>query len=273
MDTLEVNGAILAYEVYGSGEPALLIHGALIADSLMPLVKEPILSEKFSLILYHRRGYGSSSRTKSSTSIVQQAADSKALLHHLGIPRAHMLGHSLGACIALQLTLEDTDIVHSLALLEPALIIGSSGPSYRDSLQQGWQRFRNENHEQLVDEFLQSRFGKGYRTALEQILPGAFDQAVADASTAFEQEIPALLAWSFGEGEASRIRQPVLAIYGSESIALWARFGETQRLMLDWFPNIQGFLLPGAAHGLQMQNPRGMAEALSDFWSRHPIQR
>jgi len=43
--------------------------------------------------------------------------------------------------------------------------------------------------------------------------------------------------------------------------------------MLDWFPNIQGFLLPGAAHGLQMQNPRGMAEALSDFWSRHPIQR
>jgi hypothetical protein len=95
-------------------------------------------------------------------------------------------------------------------------------------LQQGWQRFRNENHEQLVDEFLQSRFGKGYRTALEQILPGAFDQAVADASTAFEQEIPALLAWSFGEGEASRIRQPVLAIYGSESIALWARFGETQ---------------------------------------------
>lgn len=58
----------------------------------------------------------------------------------------------------------------------------------------------------------------------------------------------------------------------SESIALWARFGETQQLMLKWFPPVQGFLLPGAAHGLQLQNPRGMAEALTKFWSLHPIQ-
>jgi pimeloyl-ACP methyl ester carboxylesterase len=119
---------------------------------------------------------------------------------------------------------------------------------------------------------MQARLGKGYRTALERILPGAFDQAVADASTAFEREIPALLEWSFGEAEAKRIKQPVLAVYGSESIALWARFGETQQLMLKWFPTIEGFLLSGAAHGLQMQNPHGMAEALAGFWSRHPIQ-
>lgn len=150
--------------------------------------------------------------------------------------------------------------------------MGASGPSYRESLEQGWQRFRNEDPEKLVDEFLEARYGKGYRTALDQVLPGAFEQAVADASTVFEQDAPALLAWRFGEAEASRIRQPVLVVYGSESVALWARFGETQQLMLKWFPPIQGFLLPGAAHGLQLQNPRGMAEALTGFWSLHPIQ-
>jgi hypothetical protein len=33
----------------------------------------------------------------------------------------------------------------------------------------------------------------------------------------------------------------------------------------------QGFVLPSAAHGLMMQNPRSMAEALANFWQRHPI--
>lgn len=88
--------------------------------------------------------------------------------------------------MALQLALGAADMVHSLALLEPALIVGSSGPSYHDSLQQGWQRFKTGDPEKLVDEFLEARNGKGYWTALEQVLPGAFDQAVADASTAFE---------------------------------------------------------------------------------------
>ncbi|HMZ31333.1 MAG: alpha/beta fold hydrolase [Methanoregulaceae archaeon] len=252
--------------------PLLLIHGAFIADALMPLVREPTVDEKYRLILYHRRGYGKSSHPKTLTSIAEQAADCTNLLDHLDIPHAHILGHSLGACIALQLALEDTDVVHTLALLEPALIVGSSGPASRESLEQGWQRFRNEDPEKLVDEFLEARYGKGYRTALDQVLPGAFEQAVADASTVFEQDAPALLAWRFGEAEASRIRQPVLVVYGSESVALWARFGETQQLILKWFPNIEGFLLLGAAHGLQLQNPPGMAEALTGFWSLHPIQ-
>lgn len=273
MKKIEVDGATLAYDVYGSGEPALLIHGALIADAFQPLIHEPLLTEKSRLIIYHRRGYGKSSLIKTPTSIEEQAADCKALLHHLGISSAHILGHSLGACIALQLALDDTDVVHSLALLEPALFVGASGPSYRESLQQGWQRFKTEDPETLVDEFLLARYGKGYRTELERVLPGAFDQAVADASTAFEQDAPALLAWSFGQIEASRIRQPVLAVYGSESIALWARFAETQQWMLKSFPDIQGFLLPSAAHGLQLQNPHGMAEALASFWSRHPIPK
>ncbi|HQJ39839.1 MAG TPA: alpha/beta fold hydrolase, partial [Methanoregulaceae archaeon] len=144
--------------------PLLLIHGAFIADALMPLVREPTVDEKYRLILYHRRGYGKSSHPKTLTSIAEQAADCTNLLDHLDIPHAHILGHSLGACIALQLALEDTDVVHTLALLEPALIVGSSGPASRESLEQGWQRFRNEDPEKLVDEFLEARYGKGYRT-------------------------------------------------------------------------------------------------------------
>lgn len=272
MDTVAVDGITLEYEVSGSGEPAIFIHGALIADSFRPLIFEPVLARHYSLILYHRRGYGGSSHSDPPTSITQQAADCRALLRSLGIERAHVVGHSSGACIAMQLALDAPDVVRSLALLEPALVVGSTGPAYRDSLLRGRERYRKESPEQLVDEFLQARFGAGYRPLLDRVAPGTFEQAVADAGTSFELEVPALLEWRFGEAEAKHITQPVLAVIGSGSAALGARFGETHRLLLEWFPDIRGFVLPDAAHGMQMQNAPGMAGAVADFWARHPIR-
>jgi len=40
---------------------------------------------------------------------------------------------------------------------------------------------------------------------------------------------------------------------------------------LAWLPQAEPFILPGATHALQMQNPRGMAEALAGFFARHPL--
>jgi pimeloyl-ACP methyl ester carboxylesterase len=272
LDRAVVDGITLEYEVTGTGEPAVLIHGALIADSFRPLLAEPALAHRYQLITYHRRGYMGSSHPTGAVSVERQAADCRALLRHLGVERAHVVGHSHGGVIALQLALDSPDVVHSLALLEPALMVGASAQSYRDAMIRGQQRFREGSPTVVVDQFLQVRFGAGYRAALEQVLPGALAQAVADAATPFECEIPGFLDWSFGEAEARHISHPVLAVLGSESEALWDRFGETHRLLLTWLPHVQGFVLPGAAHGLQMQNPRGMAEALADFWARHPMR-
>ena len=272
MDTVAVDGITLECEVSGSGEPAVFIHGALIADSFKPLLFEPALARDYRLILYHRRGYAGSSHSSVPTSIVWEATDCRALLRHLGVERTHIVGHSSGACIAIQLALDAPDVVRSLALLEPALIVGSAGPAYRDALLRGRERYTKEPPEQLVDEFLQAHFGTGYHASLDRMVPGAFEQAVADAGTSFDREIPALLEWRFDEAEAKRITQPVLAIIGSESNALGARFGETHRLLLEWFPDVRGCVLPGAAHGMQMQNARDMAGALADFWARHPFR-
>lgn len=125
--------------------------------------------------------------------------------------------------------------------------------------------------EQVVDEFLQARSGDGYRSYLDQKIPGAFEQAVADAATPFEMELPGLLDWSFDEVKALRITQPTLAVLGAGSNALWPRFGETHRMLLEWLPHVQGFILPDATHFLQIQNPGGMARALGDFFVQHPI--
>ena len=95
MDKVVVDGIMLEYEVSGTGEPAVLIHGALIADSFRPLLTEPVLAHQYKLIMYHRRGYAGSRSSSVPVSIARQAADCRALLRHLGVERAHVVGHSV----------------------------------------------------------------------------------------------------------------------------------------------------------------------------------
>ena len=270
MERARTDGAELEYEVSGRGEPAVFIHGAFIADTFRPLLAEPSLAGRYRLILYHRRGYAGSSRASEPVSVARQAADCRALLRHLGVERAHVVGHSYGGIVALQLALDTPGVVHSLALLEPGLMVGASAQGYRESLARGVERYREAGAEVVVDEFLQARW-PGYRATLDRVLPGAFAQAVADAETWFEREASGQLGWHFGEAEVRRISQPTLSVLGGESDALWSRFGETHRLLLEWLPHAEGFVLPGATHFMQIENPRSMAEALAAFWARHPL--
>jgi pimeloyl-ACP methyl ester carboxylesterase len=95
----------LEYEVSGTGEPVVFIHGAFIADTFGLLLAEPSLAGRFRLILYYRFGYAGSSRASGIVSVARQAADCRALLHQVGVERAHVVGHSYGGAVALQLAL------------------------------------------------------------------------------------------------------------------------------------------------------------------------
>jgi pimeloyl-ACP methyl ester carboxylesterase len=270
LDRMRTDGIELEYQVRGNGEPVIFIHGAFIADTFRPVFSESSLTERYRLILYHRRGYGGSSRTTEPVSINQQAADCEALLHHLGVERAHVVGHSYGGSVALQLAQDNPDMVHSLALLEPAMMVGESARGYRDSLAQGIERYRESDPATIVDETLRMRWPE-YRNALDRALPEAFDQAVVDAETSFEYELSGLMNWQFGEREARRIKQPALSVLGGRSEALWPRFGEVHRLLLTWLPNAEAFIVPGTTHFFQIEDPRCTAEGLAAFWARHPI--
>ena len=142
------------------------------------------------------------------------------------------MGHFYGAIVALQLALDTPSVVHSLALLEPGLMVGAGAQGYRESLARGVERYREAGAEVVVDEFLQARW-PGYRATLERVLPGAFAQALADAGTWFEREASGQLAWRFGGG--SPTHQPAdLVRARRKSDARWSRFGETHRLLLAW---------------------------------------
>ncbi len=204
-------------------------------------------------------------------SVARQATDCLGLLGHLGVERAHVVGHSYGGAIALELATRAPRVVGSLALLEPALMLGASGDGYRESLRRGMQRYREEGSAPVVEEMLRVRWGEDPLQALEPVLPGAFDQAVRDAATTFEAEGPPLLEWEMGEPQLRNVRQPTLVVLGERSKDLSPRFFETFELLLSWLPNAEGFVQPEAVHGLQLQNPRALSAALADFFARHPL--
>src|SRR5262245_24644171 len=104
--------------------------------------------------------------------------------------------------------------------------------------------------------------------AVEKAIPGALDQAVANADTFFGQELPALRQWSFGQDEARRITQPVLLVLGEKSGPIHR---QRQEILRTWLPKAEAFSLSDAGHLLQVENPRGMAEGLVTFFARHPL--
>ena len=141
-----------------------------------------------------------------------------------------------------------------------------SGPKFFEQMEPVVQMYEAGNKAAAVDTSMQALCGKTYRAALDGILPGAFEQAVADADTFFGVEMPALQEWTFSQEDAARIKQPVLAVLGADSDADWPGFGEGHRLLLEWFPQARPFVLRRAAHLLQVQNPRDMAQGLAAFF-------
>lgn len=271
MERTQINGKILEYEYQGSGEPVMLIHGSHIADAFVPLLTESVLTEKYQLINYHRCGYAGSTHLNGPQSITQQAEDCYALMQHLSVSSAHVVGHSTGGPIALQLALDTPQTVHSLSLLEPALLAVPSTAKLMEGMGLLMQMYQSGNKAGAVDNFLQAIVGPEYRSVLDQVLPGSFEQAAADADSFFQSELPALEQWSFTESDASCITQPVLAVVGQYSHTVWPGWAEVHQLVQSLFPQAETLMLEDATHGLQMINPGGMAKGLAAFFARHPL--
>jgi pimeloyl-ACP methyl ester carboxylesterase len=170
MERARVDGAQLEFAVTGAGEPVLLIHGALIAEAYAPLCAEPALNSRYRLVRIHRRGYAGSSRVSAPFSLAQQADDCRALLRHLGIERAHVVGHSSGGVIALRLALDAPEVVHSLVLLEATLLDVPSGGLLFEALGPVVEQYGAGDKEGAVDSFCRWAVGSDYRVWLDRLI-------------------------------------------------------------------------------------------------------
>ena len=107
---LETNGARLYYEVDGDGRAVLLIHGGLGSLRMWDEVV-PALADRYRVVRYDTRGFG---QTDTQDVEFSNRADAVALLDHLEIDAAVVVGQSRGGNIALDLAIEQPQRVAAL---------------------------------------------------------------------------------------------------------------------------------------------------------------
>lgn len=271
MDRARVNGTELEYEASGSGEPVLLIGPGPIADSFLPLQQEPALAHSYRLVRYRQRGQGGGSPAAAPVSFREHAADAAALAAHLGISRAHAVGHSTGAAIALQLAADRPALVQSLALLEPPLVGAPGAAHFLERAAPSLAAHAAGDRRWAMTGFLSLASGLDWETCgtvIEQRVSGGAALAIGDADLFFASYLPALEAWQFGPDEAAAIRQPVLSVLGTETDRF---FADGHELLRSWFPQLEECRIDGAGHLLHLQRPELVAEGLAGFLARHPI--
>ena len=105
-------GVTLNYEVSGEGDPLLLIMGT---SGSMMLWGEIVsrLAEHYRVIAFDNRGLGGSGRGEGAITVASMAEDASALLEALDVPRAHVMGCSLGSAVAQELALAHPEQVAS----------------------------------------------------------------------------------------------------------------------------------------------------------------
>ena len=270
MQSVDVNGVELEYEVVGSGEPVLLID-MLLADCFLPLLSEPALAERYQLIRYHKRGWVGSTHTPPPVGIADHAADAAALLEQLGVRHAHLVGHSTGAAIGAQMALDHPEAVHTLTLLEPTLVSLPRGQDFLEGARPVFEAYRRGDHAGAFAMFVAAASGLDWATCralLEERIPGVVAQSIKDADTFFGIELPSLADWDFGAEQAAAIHRPVLSVVGAETQPLWVEIADFLRAAL---PHVEESTIDGAGHLLQIQQPQLVAREIARFLGRNPL--
>lgn len=257
----------LEYEEHGQGEPVLLIHGAFVSDALSLVACEAALTERHRVIWYRRRGYGGSDPGSAPFSIAGQAEDAQALLAHLGVERAHVVGHSGGGVIATALALQPPQLVRSLTVLEPAIFPPALAEAFPGMLAPAMEAYRSGNVGGAVDLFMNMVAPEpDWRGALARAIPGAPERADNDAPVTFD-ELARFTGWVFDQDRASRLSPPVVYVWGSESGPL---IEAARDHFLSLVPKAQSVELPGVNHSMNTQDPRLVAGAVAEFLARQP---
>ena len=111
-----VNGIELYYEIHGTGEPLVLLHGGVGASEMFG-ANLPLLAEGRQVIAVHLQAHGRTADVDRPMSYEAMADDIAALIAHLGFERADVMGYSLGGGVALQTAIRHPERVRKLVLV------------------------------------------------------------------------------------------------------------------------------------------------------------
>ena len=111
-----VNGLQLYYEIHGAGEPLILLHGGLGAIQMFGEVL-PSLAQNRRVVAVDLQAHGRTADIDRPLSFELMAGDIVALIKHLGIEEADVMGYSLGGGVALRTAIQHPEVVRKLVLV------------------------------------------------------------------------------------------------------------------------------------------------------------
>jgi pimeloyl-ACP methyl ester carboxylesterase len=253
----------LAYRESGSGFPLIFINGFA---STMDMWNPPVLgkiSKHFRVIIFDNRGTGySGSSDDQPLSIPLLARDTANLMNTLGISSAHVLGHSMGACIAQELAFNFPEKINRLILV--------SG----ECREPGSRQIRPEILAQLMDksgtiqDIANRMFSLLFPPSwLSTHNPWDYCPEVYEITREenVARQASAFLAWTGSSGRLGNIRSQTLVVTGNEDAIIPP---ENSRIMSDQIPGSHLVEIPDAGHGLMYQFPDRFSDCVLKFLVR-----
>jgi len=266
---MHVNGYDLAYVERGTGTPLILLHGATSDLRSFALQMEP-LAKHFRVIAISLRHYWPEPwNGQGAFSAKQQAEDVAAFIKALGVGKVHLLGHSRGGYIALELALAHSDLLRDLVLAEPALLLPGLVPGAGEGESKAVNAARDlriATTNRLIQEGKLDAASEVWTDGINgkgsyQARPAALQQVVREnIRTVLGEEHEGKRTITCDE--VRKFTLPVLLIRGEKG-------SHSTHLALDvlekCFPDQRHMTIPGAVHTMNRSNPDEFNKAVIDF--------
>jgi 3-hydroxyisobutyrate dehydrogenase-like beta-hydroxyacid dehydrogenase/pimeloyl-ACP methyl ester carboxylesterase len=258
---------VVAYDVLGSGEPVVLVHGTPSSSYLWRHVARA-LARSHTVHLYDLPGYGSSEMSEGQdVSLGAQGRVLRSLLEHWGLKRPTIVAHDFGGATTLRAHLLEQCEFERIVLLDPVALAPWGSPFFRLVREnvEVFQQLPAAIHRAVVAAYLRGAFHRPMSDA--QLAPflrpwhgdvgqRAFYRQIQQADQRFTDDIEPL----YGE-----IRAPVDILWGADDA--WIA-PETAARLQSRIPGSTLRLIDSAGHFLQEDAPAAVSEAILEVLER-----
>ncbi len=256
MPSRRIRGAELHFQDQGSGDAVVLLHG-LGASSLDWVDQQQALHDRYRVIVPDLRGFGRSRHAPGPFGPVPFAADIAALLDQLDLRAAHLVGHSMGGAVALQMAADEPARWHSLTIV-------NSQPSFRaETLAQRSQYWLREATVRLFGLDSLAR-----RTAA-RLAPGAEQGELRALIAAHYADNEPAVYLAVLEAMAVWDLRPALPTVGCPVLIVRAEHDYFSRELTEsWLhslPDARFIEVPGTHHALPQEAPERFNQLLLAF--------
>ncbi len=263
MPYVNSDGVNIYYETYGQGTPIVFLH-PFSFNGYIWYFQIFSFARTNQCVVIDDRGHGRSEKPQQGYSIPQMAKDLAAVLDHLGIDRAVLVGNSIGGMIAMQFSLDYPD--RSLGNLILSSATGQSRNIPPEMMAELEGADYQEHFGQLIDFCLS---GKSMRDRRELLDTGKAHVMVEDnlprhAYMSSIKDPEGVFHWNITH-RLNEISNPTLIIAGEEDRATPVA---ANKELAEGIPGAELRIIPQVGHLYQLEQPLEFNEALREFVNR-----